>query len=161
MSAFRLLSFWPAMSTRRGTWPKLGGVQLKALYRATCMGVEGIHSCNCQHHHPAKGQKWARKGTYCPPNNMRNLHTMIIHHIRKMISRMSIRLDQDRIVINPINHLQFIILGLILARLAVDQVVEQRVSVRPQTNHMRFPLDCFILGFFCGYVCALTVVAGG
>lgn len=50
MSALRLLSFCPFRSTSRGTCPNCGGVHWKALYRATCNGVDAIHSC--KNHEP-------------------------------------------------------------------------------------------------------------
>ena len=52
---------------------------------------------------------------------------------------MSIRLEHDWIIINTINQIQLIIRA-VLARLAIDQVVEHGVSVRLQPNDMRFTL---------------------
>lgn len=62
MSAFRLLSFCPDLSTSKGTWPKRGGVHLKALYKAICMGVEGIHSYS----YLAKVHRTGMKGSLFP-----------------------------------------------------------------------------------------------
>lgn len=61
---------------------------------------------------------------------MRNLHTMIIHHIRQVIGRMTIRLEQDRVIIHSIDEIQLTTRP-ILSGFAVDHVVVQRVSFDP------------------------------
>lgn len=48
MVRLRLLSFSPLGPQRRPAWANVGGVHLKASYRAMCLGVEMSHSCGCQ-----------------------------------------------------------------------------------------------------------------
>lgn len=50
---------------------------------------------------------------------MCNLHAVVIHHIRKVISGMPIRLEHDWIIIDTINQIQLIIRA-VLTRLAID-----------------------------------------
>lgn len=57
--------------------------------------------------------------TYCASDDMCNLHAVVIHHIRKVISGMPIRLEHDWIIIDTINQIQLIIRA-VLTRLAID-----------------------------------------
>lgn len=70
---------------------------------------------------------------------MGDLHEMIIHHVRQMIGRVSVGLDQNGIVIDTLDQIQ-LVRRAVLARLAVHQIVEHRVSFHLQSNDMRFTL---------------------
>jgi hypothetical protein len=76
-----------------------------------------------------------------------------------MICWVAIRLDQDRIIIYAINEVHFVVVGLILTRLAVNQIVKHGVSLDLQPNDMCLALMGPIVRLIRGNICAFTIVA--
>lgn len=92
---------------------------------------------------------------------MRDFHAMVIDHIRQVVRWMTIRLQQDRVIINTIDQVQLASVGLVLARFPVDEIVEHGVSLYLQTNHMCLALGCAVGRLFGGDVGAFSVVSRG
>lgn len=97
--------------------------------------------------------------SYRSSNDMCDLHAMVIHHIRQMICRMSIRLQQNRVIVNSINQVQLTAVRSVLPRLAVDKIVEHGISLHLQPDHVSFALGCSIRGLLRGDVPALSIVS--
>lgn len=97
--------------------------------------------------------------TYSAPNHMSNLHVVVVHYVRQVVGRMTVRLQEDRIIVDAIDKLQLLFASSILARLAVDQILEHRVLVGLEPDHVWLSLGCPLGGFFCGDVKAGSVVA--
>lgn len=92
---------------------------------------------------------------------MRDFHAMVIDHVRQVIRWMAIRLQQDRVIINTVDQVQFASVGLILARFPVDEIVEHRVSLHLQSDHVCLALGCAVCRLFGGDVDAFSVVSWG
>ena len=75
---------------------------------------------------------------------MSNLHTVIIHNISKMVGRMTVGLEQDWVIIHPIDEVKLIDWA-IVPRLAIDQIIIHWVVLHLQPNHMRFTICCPLL----------------
>lgn len=99
------------------------------------------------------------EASYRSSNDMCDLHAMVIHHIRQMICRVSIRLQQNRIIVNSINQIQLAAVGPTLSRLPIDQVVEHGVSLHLQPDHVSLALGCSIRGLLRGDVSALPIIS--
>lgn len=52
-------------------------------------------------------------------DDMGNVHKMVIHHVSKVIRWVSVGLDQDRIIPDALDHIQFAF-GAVLSCLTVD-----------------------------------------
>jgi hypothetical protein len=88
---------------------------------------------------------------------MGDLHAMIVHHICQMVRRVSVRFEQDGVIVDSLNEVQLTARA-VLPGLAIDQVIEHGVALYFQAHNMRFALCGSILGFFGGDVCTLSVV---
>lgn len=91
---------------------------------------------------------------------MRDLHEVIIHHVRQVVRRMPVGLEQDRVIVDAINVFHLITAGFVLPGLSVDQVLEHRVPVGLQPNDMRLALCGPLLRFFRGDIEAFPVITG-
>jgi hypothetical protein len=78
---------------------------------------------------------------YRSPDNVSNLHTVVVYHVRQVICRMTIRFQQNWIIIDSINQIQFAVVGLVLSRFAINQVIEHGISFDLQTDYV-----CLALG---------------
>lgn len=75
---------------------------------------------------------------------MGNLHTVIIYYISKMVGRMTVRLEQDWIIIHPIDEVKFVDWAIVPC-FAIYQIIIHRVLLNLQPNHMRFAIGCPLL----------------
>ena len=118
MSKLRLLSFCLFSSCSSPTCAKMGGCHPNALYKARCSGVDEIHSYKF-------GFSLVLDpycSTYSTTNHMRYLHVMIIHDVRKMISRKAIGFHQYWVIID------LVALMIWSSYLTIDQVSIYGVS---------------------------------
>ena len=88
---------------------------------------------------------------------MGDLHAMIIYHVRQMVGWVSVGLDQDGIIVHPLDKIQ-LVWRAVLARLAVHQVIEHRVSLHLQPDDMRFALGRPLFGLVRGDLAAFSIV---
>lgn len=65
--------------------------------------------------------------THCAPNDVGDLHEMVIHDIGQMVGRVSVGLEQNGIIINTFNKIQ-LVRRAVLPCLAVHQVLEDRIA---------------------------------
>lgn len=90
---------------------------------------------------------------------MGNLHAMIIHHVSQMVRWVTVRLQQNRIIIDSVNQVQFAVVGPILTRLAVHQIIEHGVSLHLQSNRMRLALGGSVLRLLRRDISAFSIVS--
>lgn len=86
---------------------------------------------------------------------------MVINHIGQMICWMSIRLQQDRVIIYTVYQVQLAIVGLVLSSLPIDEIIEHRVSFHLQPDHMCLALGCSVCRLLGGDIGAFSVVSRG
>lgn len=96
--------------------------------------------------------------THGAPNDVGDLHAMVVDHIGKVIGWMAVRFQQNGVIVHPLDQIQFVGRA-VLSGLAIDQIIEHRVSLHLQTNHMRLSVCCAFFGFLGGDVCAFSVVS--
>ena len=90
---------------------------------------------------------------------MSDLHVVVIHHIGQVVCRITIGLQQNRVIINMIHFLDQLLLAvLILTGRPKNEILEFRVLVGFQPDHMCFPLCRPFFCFFGRYVDALAIV---
>jgi hypothetical protein len=67
---------------------------------------------------------------------MGNLHAMVIYHVRQVVRGVSIRLNENRIVVYTVDKIQLFVAGLVLAGFTIDQIIEHRVTLHLQSDDM-------------------------
>lgn len=67
---------------------------------------------------------------YIPPENVSNFHAVVIYHVGQMVRGMTVRFDQNGVIVYTVDQVQFLIIAFGLVNCSKDQISEHAVFIQ-------------------------------